>query len=233
MAKSGTKFSELLKSNNPVKEAIAASREAKRKMMDMMGDTPLKRVLAASREADKEKTALRKAITKAPLSPVEMRDKCKVISKNVCAGKDGNIEVNFSTKKQKWHGIEYPLADTLIKSKGITAEKAESFSIKNSDDANAIVLIGGDDKTKKAFVLGEKDGKPEIEELTEFHSLSLSEHPAKNGEVGILTSFKDGRMATGFIKGQPSLDAVKLLFDSDISDVSEEQLKITDGQTVD
>ena len=201
-----------------------------------------KRVIATGRKNDEKQAALTKDGTNLPsvrpptppLSPDQMKDKCLAIRKSAGEGKDGNTEINLAAKEQVLKGAKYPFGDMLVKTKDSTTQKSVSFCIKSTDDTKTAVFVGGEDNNKRAFAIaGAEGGKTNIHEMAEFHSLAFSKPPATNGEKGIMTSFRDGRMAVGVIAGNPNLDSVKSLFSLETSAENNEQLKITDGQTGD
>jgi hypothetical protein len=168
------------------------------------------------------------------LLPDKMFGKCLAIRKNVGEGKEGNTEINLATKEQVLNGTKYPFGNILVKTKDRITQKSESFHIKSTDATKAAMFVGGEDTNKRAFAISETEsGEINIHEMSEFNSLALSEPPAKNGEKGIMTSFRDGKISVGIIAGNPNLDSVKSLFSLETSAENNEQLKITDGQTGD
>lgn len=122
------------------------------------------------------------------LSEEQMQKECLKIREKVMAGKEDNIEIDFTCGIQKFEGREHQLGDTLFKAVESTTHKTFYFHYKKGDKKDVLVFIGGDNV--KA-ILAAKDDKGNVASigLDEFHLLSISENSTSEKEIGLMTSY--------------------------------------------
>jgi hypothetical protein len=151
--------------------------------------------------------------TPLPLTQAQMVTKCSEIRSNAGAGKDGNVEYDFTSKTQTLGGDNYRLDNVWVKAKDLTTQETESITVKDSNNLNSIVFVGGNDQSKQAFIATqEADCEGRVSELEEFHALTVDVSDA-NRESGTLTSFNkaSGIVHTAIVAGRPNLDPIKAL----------------------
>ena len=166
-------------------------------------------------------------MTQALVHPVNAFDKT---IQAVNDGKEGYTSLDLMDRKQTLNGINYPMGDVIIKAKPNGSDKSELLFVKENESLDATIYAGCDDNSKQAFIsTQDPDGKENIIELEEFHSLSMSADDIS--EFGILTTFNSKfGLNTGLIEGQPNLNPVKQLLLSDSFAITDNKhLMLTSG----
>ena len=204
-------------------------RDDNKKLNDAIkGDMPGSDIATLLRsENQKISTLLKDSVVSTPqLTQEQMFSKCFEIGENAEKGKVGNVEFNFLSKEQISNGESISMDRVWLKAKNAGSSSAESISISDKDEVKAIVFVGGNDTTQAFLATQDTEGKENVSELEEFHTLVV-DTTKPNSESGLLTSFKGGVMHTGIIGGMPNLDPVKHLLMSNINEKTELFQKLT------
>lgn len=122
------------------------------------------------------------------LTQEQMKEVCLQIRSYVLQGKPSNAECQLHKGRQLSDRHEFPLGNTVVKILPMDTFEPKYLFIKAGDILNASVFLGGDNAAG-IMVIQDENGNDYFLRLSEFHLLSLREHPDPHKEIGLITSY--------------------------------------------
>lgn len=142
----------------------------------------------------------------------EIQQRCCQILENVKNHKEENILIDFKQKIHWLEGCRFKLEDVLVKARTFDDDEPLYLHLKEEDELNSLILIGGSDA--QAFLVAQDESNNEnYIRLYELHLLSFSKGSRLKEESGLLTSYvwRIAKVFSSVIIGA-TLDPIKNLF---------------------
>lgn len=133
-------------------------------------------------------------------------DEYYAIRKNVLEGKEGNTEINFINKYQRWEGNTQILNSIIVYMRPLGNASGHWYYISKNDRIDAIIIAGYDNETPKAYLaLDWYDRSEHLIELESLYVLSVTEK-TNDSEISVMTLYnRNDSVQTKVIEGFPSL----------------------------